>query len=339
MTGETVGVSTDGVVESPRGDLLQRFRRWLVWGLAIAVVLYVGGSLYAGVGEVGEVLAGFAWGLVVPVLCLTLLNYGLRFLKWHYFLGRLGVHISWRDNIWVFGAGLAMVISPGKAGEILKPWLVRVKTGANMATTIPALVSERLTDGIAMLILAAFSVGTYAGDKVYYVLVPALVVGVLLAVLASQRLSMFILALLCRLPGLGRIGHKLEEMYLAMRTCLSPGPFLAMVLLSVVAWWAECFEYWLVFKGFGVAASLEVSTFLYAFATTAGGAMPGGLGVADGALGGGAYQLVSGITEAQAVASALLIRIATLWFGVGLGAIALVKVGGILERSSRGTPS
>ncbi len=317
--------------EALRPDLIQRFQRWLVWGLAIAVVLYLVGSVYAGIGEVGAALATFAWWLMVPVLLLVLTNYFLRFLKWHYFVGRLGIHVPLWDNLVIFGAGLAMVISPGKAGEVLKPYLVRARTGANMALSIPALVAERLTDGIAMLILAGLSVSTYAGDKVHYIAIPAAIGVVGLAVLAWKGLSLAILGQLVRLPFFGRFGQKLEEMYLAMRTCLAPGPLVVAVLVSVIAWWAECVAYWLVFRGFDVAASMDVCTFLYAFATVAGGAMPGGLGVADGALGGGALTLVPGITEAQAVASALLIRVTTLWFGVGLGALALFRVGRMLE--------
>ena len=317
--------------EAPRSDLVQRFRRWLVWGLAIAVLLYLAGSIYAGIGEVGSALATFAWWLMVPVLLLVLVNYFMRFLKWHWFLGRLGVKVGFLDNLMIFGAGLAMVISPGKAGELLKPYLVRVRTGANMATTIPALVAERLTDAIAMLILAGLSVSAYAGDKVHYIAIPAVLTAGGLAVLAWKGLSLAILGLIGRLPVIGRFGAKLEEMYLAMRTCLAPVPLVATVLISVVAWWAECVAYWLVFKGFDVAATLDVSTFLYAFATVAGGAMPGGLGVADGALGGGALTLVPDITQAQAVASALLIRVTTLWFGVALGALALFKAGSLLE--------
>jgi uncharacterized membrane protein YbhN (UPF0104 family) len=86
----------------------------------------------------------------------------------------------------------------------------------------------------------------------------------------------------------------------------------------------------LVFKGFGVDASLDVCVFLYAFATVAGGAMPGGLGVADGALAGGALALISGLTEPVSVAAALLIRICTLWIGVAIGAAALIKVSSML---------
>jgi len=325
--------------EAPRSDLVKRFRRWLVWGVGLAVLLYLAGSIYAGIGKVGAALATFAWWLMVPVLLLVLANYFMRFLKWHYFLGRLGVKVSFWDNLLIFCAGLAMVISPGKAGELLKPYLVRVRTGVNMATTIPALVAERLTDGIAMLALAGLSVSAYAGDKVHYIAIPAIVAVVGLAVLAWKGLSLAILGVIGRLPVVGRFGAKLEEMYLAMRTCLAPVPLVAAVLISVAAWWAECVAYWLVFRGFDVAASLDVSTFLYAFATVAGGAMPGGLGVADGALGAGALALVPDITEAQAVASALLIRVTTLWFGVALGAIALFRAGTMLDGAAAAVTS
>lgn len=322
--------------EAPRPDLVQRFRRWLVWGLAIAALLYLAFSIKAGVRAVGADLADFSWWLMVPVLLLVLLNYFARFLKWHYLLGKLGIRVAFWDNLMIFAAGLAMVISPGKAGELLKPYLVRVRTGANMATSIPALVAERLTDGIAMLALAALSVSTYAGDKTHYVAIPAAFIVAGLLVLAWKRLSLALLSVVARLPMVGRFGTKLEEMYLAMRACLAPGPLVATVLISVVAWWAECLAYWLVFRGFGVVASLDVCTFLYAFATVAGGAMPGGLGVADGALGLGAAELVAGITDSQAVASALLIRLTTLWFGVGIGAVALFRVGSLLDKGALG---
>jgi hypothetical protein len=42
-----------------------------------------------------------------------------------------------------------MVLSPGKVGELLKPYLLSERTGVPMTQTIPALVTERLTDGIA----------------------------------------------------------------------------------------------------------------------------------------------------------------------------------------------
>ena len=65
--------------------------------------------------------------------------------------------------------------------------------------------------------------------------------------------------------------------------------------------------------------------------------MPGGLGIADGALIGGAMQFIldpaldADRAMAIATTAALLTQIATLWLGVGLGAIALLKVSSILK--------
>lgn len=323
----------------PEGQqsLLLRFRRWAIWAIVAGVVLYVVGSVWAGAQEVGDELAGFDWPIYVPVLALTGVNYGLRFVKWHYLLGRLDVRIDWRPNLMIFIAGLAMVISPAKAGEMLKPYLVSKRTGVSMATTTPALVAERLTDGIAMLALAAISVGTYASDKVHWILIPSVATAGLLLVLASKTASMAILAFLGRFRMLARVAKTLEVMYLAMRTCLAPAPFILTVLLSLVAWGAECVGFMLVFEGLGTDASLDASTFLYAFATVAGGAMPGGLGVADGALAAGAMSIL-GTSKAVAVTSSLLIRVATLWFGVLLGALALLRFEDLLRGGIGGDP-
>lgn len=320
-------------------NLVIRFRRWVVGAIAIGALLYLAGSIWAGLEPMGEALRDFQWALAVPIVALTLLNYGLRFVKWRYLVQRLGVRMPLIEDAWTFTAGLAMVISPGKAGELLKPYVVRARTGAPMATTIPALVTERLTDGIAMLILAGLSVTTFAGEKVHYITIPAALTAAGLAVLASERLTGLSLQVVERIPGVRRVVPKVRVMIQAMRTCTAPVPLVLTVLLSIVAWGAECVGYMLVFRGLGVDAGLDVSVFLYAFATVAGGAMPGGLGVAEGALAAGALSLVPGCSEADAVASALIIRVATLWLGVGMGAAALFRVatmlGGELDLGER----
>ncbi len=313
------------------GSLIRRFRRWLAWAIALAAVLYVAVSVWAGFDTVGAALRHYSWPSYLIVLALTLVNYGLRFWKWHYLTRRLGVRLPPNESAIIFASGLAMVISPGKAGELLKPYLVRERTGIPMTRTIPALITERLTDGIAALILAAISVSTYAGEHAMWVYGTIVVIALGLGVLAHGATSLAILRLLRRLPGLGKLGARLEEMYGAMRLCLAPVPLLFTLTASMVAWGAECVGYKVVFAGFGFDASLDLSTFLYAFATAAGGLMPGGLGVADSILVGLPPQFVPGLDVGTAVASALLIRVATLWFGVLIGAVALVFATRLLD--------
>lgn len=311
-------------------DLVSRFRRWVVVGIAVTALLYVAGSVWAGFRELGTELGRFQWVWILPVIALTLGNYFLRFLKWHYLLGSLGVAMPWKADAWNFTAGLSMAISPGKAGELLKPYVVRAVTGTPMARTVPALITERLTDAIALLILAGVSITTFAADQVMYVIVPSVLTASGLAVLASRRLSLGILGVLGKVPLVNKVQPKLLEMYEAMRLCVAPVPLFITVAISVVAWGAECLGFQLVFTGLGVDAPFDVCFFLYAFATVAGSAMPGGIGVAEGALAVGAMQFLPGLTEAEAAAASLLTRLATLWLGVGLGALALIKVSSML---------
>jgi hypothetical protein len=100
--------------ESLRGKFL------LSLGLGVLVV--VGLGIYADFPRLAATLGRFDWRLLPAILALTLLNYGLRFLKWQFFLRVLDappLAVSRSLLIWV--AGLSMVVTPGKVGEWPSP--------------------------------------------------------------------------------------------------------------------------------------------------------------------------------------------------------------------------
>lgn len=307
-------------------DAMVRFRRWAAVAVALAALGYLGYAVWKGLSATAAELAGFAWALYVPVLALTLVNYALRYAKWSFLLGRLGIEVPHRINVWIFAAGLAMVISPGKAGEIVKPYLVKTCADGPVLRTVPALVVERGTDGLAVVILAAVGVSTY------YARATSLIYGTIGMVLACVVLisvrpaAIGALRALARIPPLARTARHLEDVYEATRTCLEPVPFAVTMAMSLVAWFAECIGYWLIFKGLGVTTTLGAATFLYAFATVFGAPSPGGMGIADAALAEGARELIRDIDAPQALAASILVRLATLWFGVAIGAVALLRM-------------
>lgn len=312
-----------------KNKLIARFQRWFIGALAVGALVYLGGTIWAGFDEVHAALVRFDWRYLAPLAGLTLVNYGLRFAKWRYFLGRLGVHMPLREDLWTFLAGLSMAISPGKAGELLKPYVVRERTGAPMATTIPALVSERLTDGIAMLIIAAFGVTTYAADQLGLLVALGVGVAVGLVVVSNAKLTLGVIGVMERVPLLARLTPRLRMMAEATHVCLAPTPLLLSVSLSIVAWLAECIAYWQTFSGFGVEVSPEASIYIYASSTILGAPSPGGLGVTDGAMTVGAMTIL-GVDRGVALPAALIARTVTLWMGVGMGAIALFRVSAML---------
>lgn len=308
-----------------RKDLLSRYRRGLSIGLALGVLTYAGLSLRAEVGHVLDHLRTFEWRYLVPVLLLSLVNFFVRFLRWQYYLRKLHIQIGARQSLSIFLSGLSMTITPGKAGELLKTVLVRDTTGAPVLRTASVVLVERVTDFIALVLLAGLGIGTYYQDQQgwLWVLGAVLLGGVLL--LNSERVSVKLLWTLAYLPWGDRFVPRLLELYHAARALLGARALLLGIGLSLVAWCAECLGYFVVFNGHGVDASLRVCTFLYAFSTLVGVVSPGGLMVTDASLEAGARLLIPGMSASLATAAAFVIRLCTLWFAVLVGSIALMR--------------
>jgi len=301
--------------------------------VAFGVLCYVALTLYANASRLWSRLETFALWRIAPALGLALLNYLIRFVKWHYYLGRLDERVPARESLLVFLAGFVLTVTPGKLGEVVKSYLLRELRGIPMARTAPIVVAERVTDLLALVLLTLIGVFTYRAG-VFGMLIGGGLVGLFLVFVAWRRLALAVLGLMARLPGIRRVGHKLTEAYDSMALLLRPAPLTVATLLSTAAWFCECAGFYVIVGGFpGAHASLHTATFIYASMTIAGALsfLPGGLGVTEAGMTGLLTRLGRGIDDAVAVGATFITRVCTLWFAVVVGFVALV----ILRRTTR----
>src|SRR5436309_1969023 len=284
-------------------------------------------ALYADAPRMLRALAHFRWQYLPLILGLTLFNYLCRFFKWQYYLKRLKVNIIWPKSLLIFIAGLSMAITPGKVGELLKSYLLKRSTGAPISSTAPIIVAERLSDGLAMLLLATTGLVLYRfGWEVLLVLLVVGLTGIM--VIQNRRLSLAILSFGERLPVLARIAHLMRTFDVSSYTWLQWRPLLLAVSIGFISWSGECAALYFVFTGLGIAPGLDLfikATFILSVASLIGSAsgLPGGLGTADGSMLGLTRLLVT-TSATLGGAATLLTRLCTLWFGLGLGVIALL---------------
>ena len=294
-------------------------------GLGVAVAL----GLVSDARAVSASLANFAWPVLPAVVAGTLVNYALRWLKWDYYLRALGQHHGLRraDSVLIFTSGLLMAVTPAKLGEVLKSALLKRRNGTPLSASAPIVVAERLTDGLAMLLLLGSGLTLYAPARPAFVVLLVLTVIGLLAV-QSQALVMWALGLLERVPRGARLTKPLLTAYESTQTLMHWRILLPATVLSLVSWFGECVAFYYVLLGLGVTGDtlwlLTVATFVFAASTLAGlvSFLPGGLGVSE-ASSTGLLMLLGGIGSGAATAATLLIRFCTLWLGVLLGALAL----------------
>jgi len=315
-----------------------RLRRTVPLWLALGVAVMIGFGVAGDLPRVVEAMQRFDARLAPAILGLTLLNYLLRFVKWGYYLRLIGApSIPPFESGAIFFSGLAMTITPAKLGEWLKSYLLLRRHGVPFGVSAPVILAERLTDGLAMLLLALGGLYVY-GLGLELAMIVAIGSATLVIGVRARGPVEYLLGRLGGLPFVGRVAHHAHDFYRTSRRLLEVRPLFIAVGLGVVSWAGECVAFSFVLVGLGIAPTADLlltATFILAVATLVGSLsmVPGGLAVADGSIAG--LLMILAVTDdaALAVAATLLIRLATLWFGVLVGLIAI----SVLVRSGRGS--
>ena len=298
-------------------------RRRIVSGLVLAalasVLAYAMLAALTDARAAAEAIRTFPPAAFAAMLALSLVCYVLRAVRWRYYAGLLGYEASWRDAFYVHFSGMTMTVTPGKVGEVLKAYLGRETVGMPMTRGVTLLFTERLADLIAVLVLATGGLSLLANGWLWLVLVfGAVVAGTF--VLASERFHDFALRFLQKRGWMRDHHASAAAVSETFRTTLSLRAVAVAIPISIVAWGAEGVAFYLCLRAldfdglgfFAAVAAYAVSTVIGALAF-----LPGGVGLTEASLAG--LTVAAGAEGSVATAATILVRIATLWFGVALG--------------------
>src|SRR5215470_13550620 len=145
-------------------------------------------------------------------------------------------------------------------------------------------------------------------------------------VLGWRRAAHAVIALIGRLPVVGRLAPKLLDSYDHMELLVRPAPLAWATLLGIAAWLCECLGFALIANGFpGARVPVGLATLIYAVTTVAGALsfVPGGLFVTEASMTLLLVAAARGLDRPAAVAATILTRLCTLWFAVVLGLVCL----------------
>ncbi len=318
----------------------------LVLFVIAGVAVYLAIGLYGKFDQIAAAINSIPWYWVVPAMMgLSFLNYAIRFIKWQYYLHRIGVNLSNSDSFSVFLAGFTLTATPGKIGEAVKGVFINRLDGTQLAKTVPVVVSERVTDLLAMIILAAlgFIFGLSGGEQMYLLLLLGAVALVGALILGHSAFYQRFVKKMVSFGPLKRFQDSCDVIENTMVRTLGPRPMVLATAVSIPGWFMECLELWLLLSllsGAGLPSLTPASllllaqtTFIHAAASTVGALLfflPGGLGGYE-PFAIYVMEFVLGLTASVAGAATILIRFVTLWFSVMVGFVAA----GIVTRRAR----
>lgn len=303
-------------------ELGRHVRLAALWALSFLLLLGLGVS-WLGLDEAWAQLARLGPGLVLLVLGLSLVNYGLRTLRWQALCQAVGIDVPLRRNAVYYLTGFAFTITPGKLGEVVRLWLLRRYHGHAYERTLGLLVMDRVTDAVPLLALCLIGASRFTGQAWSVAAMAVLVLTGLGLILRPDWLVPLVKFAYARVRRMKRLFGRVLRLLRTLRALVAPRVLAGALLLGLIGWSAEILGAWLVLEALGAEVGLVATAFVFGFGMLVGGLplFPGGVGGAEGTMIG--LLLLLGVDTTTAIAATAITRLATLGFAVALGFLVL----------------
>lgn len=295
----------------------------------IAVLLYGVSVFFGDVEKLRQISTLFDWRVIPIVLILTLVNYLLRSVRFHFLLTTIKVRLSFIKSLQIFCAGIAMTVTPGKMGEIIKAYFVKQDSEVSYAKLVPILIMERLTDGIAMIFLSIPGLYFFPQGRLFFFFATVCVGVGIIFLMGKTHIARYLHThSLSFMPQ--KIRYFLVSFFDNSYGLLTFEILGVSIFLGIIAWLAEGLGLFLIMKDFIEISSLfrliSYALLIFSFSSIAGFLVliPGGIGVAEGSLTSLLIMLFH-VTLSTAIFATLVFRLTTLWFGVAIGLIFLIR--------------
>lgn len=307
--------------------MFQKYKRKIIFSVVLGALVFLALSIYANFDNLVLAFSDFNWILFPIILALSFCNYIARFFKWEYYTKVLNFGVERKVSFLIFLSSFIMSVTPGKLGEVFKSFLLKEHNGTPISKSAPIVFAERLTDFLSLILLSIIGAVMFQYGTIFLIIAGAVFI-LIIVVLSSKKLCYSIIVFFERFRFFSKISVKIHAAYDSIYQMLKLKQLTVAILLSLIAWLFECVGFYLVINSFGIAnfiyIDIFVATFIYGFSTILGAVtmLPGGLGATDAAITG--LLVLIGISKNVSVASTMIIRVATLWFAVIVGIIAVL---------------
>ena len=287
----------------------------------LMVIFYSVISIYSGIDDISENFNSMNFLYVMPIIGVVLTSILFRSWIQKLLLEQIEVKLSLKDNFLLFLSGLALIISPGGTGQVIKSYFLKEKYDISVSKSIPVILFERYYDLISVTALVMISVCVIFSLEALVVSMLALII-IFIVSIALRKESLFtkLLSLQKKIMFMKQLEINEKELYLSVKLLNNYPLVWKIAILTILVTFWDGIAIYMGFLSFGVEIGYFEATQFY-YTSLILGAMsliPGGMGVLEG----GFTVLSSKYLEmALAISIIIFIRLTTIWFTTFLGMI------------------
>lgn len=310
---------------------MERFQKPILLSVLAGIGLYLGAMFLGDFHATRDAILQVGWLGWGVILALSLLNYGLRYWRWEWYLQKLAqVRVPHRWHLAYYFCGFALSTTPGKAGETVRSLYLK-RHGIAYNHTLSTFFVERFLDLLSIVLISCAAAVLFKGYGPVVAITVVVALGSL-PLLHSPWLVRVLGGIGNRYPG--RIGtgvNHLKGLLASSARLLKNRELFVGLLTGLVAWLAEAVGFWYLLHLLGQDVSVLMAVSIYGVAVLVGAIsfLPGGLGSTEAVM---SLLLISlGVDKSVALAATLTCRIATLWFAVfiGIGVACVLALRGV----------
>lgn len=304
--------------------LLRKRRHRIIATIILLLVFLVGFiGAFAAVGweNAIEALSFLSGGQIFFLLGLSSLHYVLRALRWH--LLALTVHLPTTlfQNFLHFFAGFALTATPGRLGELVRIRWMGGETGWSVERCASIALADRATELAGMVFLIVFCVAATSVWNIAILWLLGFSVIIVCVALYPRLLNFGVLVLWRMIGKKPRLFVRLRRMTNGLLPFITPSVLTSTIFMSAIGWFLEGLAFYLLLNWLEAPVPLLTATAIFLTGVLSGAlsGLPGGLGGTEAAI--VALLSLQGVSLQTALLATITIRVTTLWFAVGIGAL------------------
>ncbi len=296
--------------------------------LVFSILVYVSFLIFSDINLISNEFSNFQYEYLPLILILILFAFFSLILRWNLLLKKSGINVPNTSSILIFMSGVSLSIVPGKAGELIKSELLKIKFDVPRTKSASIIVIEQIYNGIGLVITSLF--GIYYFDLGIYIVTGfSILVGFIFLFLSSNTLFKKSSIIFLKIKFLNRFAENISESQSVIKNLLS-GKFVAsLIFLSTLFWIFISTAVYFIILAFQIDVfniftiwSMYSSSIMLGFVSF----LPVGIGVVEGSFAG--FMAYNGINISIALTLIIIIRLIVEWLPISIGFICLKLIYG-----------
>tara|TARA_B110000438_G_scaffold273503_1_gene292955 strand:+ start:2472 stop:3425 length:954 start_codon:yes stop_codon:yes gene_type:complete len=291
--------------------------------VVITILIYVSFLVISDVNSILDEFSNFKFEYLPVIITLIISGYVSLILRWNLLLKKSDIYIPTKSSILIFMGGVSLSIIPGKAGELIKSELLKIKFDVPRSKSISIILVEQVYNGIGLTITSLF--GLYYFNLGLYVTVGfSILVIFIVLFLSSKRILEKFSIIFSKIKFLNQFVENIKESQETVNNLITGKFVIKIVTLSTLFWIFISSAVYFIIVAFGID-TFEIFGIwtMYANSVMLGfvSFLPLGIGVVEGSFAG--FMAYGGIDMSVALTLIIIIRVIVEWIPIGIGFISL----------------